>query len=246
MNPVIIGNATLYCGDCLEILPSLSGIDAVVSDPPYGIGYVHGGRVTESSIGILGNKHKLKPIHGDDQHFDPSLWTGFKNVLLWGADRFKTRLPDTGIFLAWDKHIGVGANDSFVDCEFAWCNTKPKRNIFRHLWKGIVVSKQGDGLGNVKHFVREHPSMKPVALMTWCIGHFKLPVGSLILDPYMGSGSTGVAAVNLGHRFIGIEIDPDYFDIACRRIEKAQRQQSLALPPPLPTPHHEPLSLLEP
>jgi len=174
-------------------------------------------------------KHANRPIHGDDKPFDPTPWLHFKNVLLWGADRYKTRLPDTGIFLAWDKHIGVGPNDSFVDCEFAWCNAKPKRNIFRHLWKGIVCSKIGESLDNSKHFVREHPSMKPVALMRWCIEHFKLPPGSMILDPYLGSGSTGIAAVTMGHRFIGIEIDPDYFAIACARIEKAQRQTRMGL-----------------
>ncbi len=122
--PVIIGNATLYCGDCLEILPTLKGIDAVVSDPPYGIGYVHGGGGRNKTLADGGywladkRKHANKPIIGDDQPFDPSPWVHFEKVVLWGADRFKTRLPDAGQFIAWDKHVGVGANDSFVDCEF--------------------------------------------------------------------------------------------------------------------------------
>lgn len=233
-SPVIIGNATLYCGDCLELLPILNeGVDAVVSDPPYGIGYVHGGGGTNKNLTKNGywlpnkRKHAGQPIIGDDRPFDPTPWLNFKNVLLWGADHFKNRLPENGGFIAWDKHIGVGPADSFADCEFAWCNQSPKRNVFRHLWKGLVASKQGEGVDNVKHFVREHPAMKPVALMRWCIEHFKLPAGSLILDPYLGSGSTGVAAVTMGYRFIVVEIDPRYFEIACRRIEMAQRQMRI-------------------
>ena len=220
-SPVIIGNATLYCGDCLEILPHLTGIDAVVSDPPYGIGYVHGGGGRSKKW----RRNNLKPIHGDDQSFDPAPWLTFKNVLLWGADHFRKRLPDGGTLLAWDKSVGVGAKDNFIDAEFAWCNLRCPRNVFRFLWKGLLMDNiRVESDVGVSHTNRAHPSMKPVALMRWCIEHFKLPPGSLILDPYLGSGSTGIAAVTMGHRFIGIEIDEDYFKIACARIEKAQRQ----------------------
>ena len=230
--PVIIGNATLYCGDCLEILPAIrKQVDAIVSDPPYGIGYVM--RTTES-ITAAGRlcRHNTKAIFGDDAPFDPTPWLGFEKVLLWGADHFKTRLPDGGTLLAWDKSVGVGPGDQFVDSEFAWCNAKVKRNVFRYLWKGISRAKDGwercEFQGS-RTGPRHHPSMKPVALMRWCIEHFRLKPGSLILDPYAGSGTTGIAAVTLGHRFIGIEIDEDYFEIACRRIEKAQRQMPMEL-----------------
>jgi len=224
--PVIIGNATLYCGDCLDILPHLKGVDAVVTDPPYGIGYVHGG----GGRGGKWSRTNLKPIHGDEKPFDPSPWLSFKNVLLWGADHFRKQLPDGGTFLAWDKSVGIGGKDNFVDAEFAWCNLRCSRNVFRFLWKGLLMDNiRVESNVGVAHKNRVHPSMKPVALMRWCIDHFNLPPGSLILDPYLGSGSTGIAAVTMGHRFIGIEIDPDYFQIACKRIEAAQRQSRFEL-----------------
>jgi len=228
--PVVIGKATLYLGDCLEILPTLKGINAVVSDPPYGIGYVHSGNTRRDGFGGSFSRSCTKPIHGDDQPFDPAPWFDFKNVLLWGADHFRKRLPDGGTLLAFNKNENLAARDSFVDCEFAWINQKIKRNSFIYQWKGIANRKDGwekiEFNGSIPG-PRHHPSMKPVALMTWCIEHFKLPDGSLILDPYMGSGSTGVACVTSGRKFVGIEIDPDYFAIACQRIEKAQRQQRM-------------------
>lgn len=222
MNPAIIGNATLYLGDCLEILPDIrKQVDAVVSDPPYGIGYAHGGGGRSKKW----QRKNLKPIHGDDQPFDPAPWLTFKNVLLWGADHFRKRLPDGGTLLAWDKAVGVGVKDNFIDAEFAWCNKRCPRNVFRFLWKGLLIDHPStEGRTGAHGVTRHHPSMKPIALMRWCIDHFKLPPGSLILDPYLGSGSTGIAAVTMGHRFIGIEIDEDYFAIACARIEKAQQQ----------------------
>ena len=233
--PVLIGNATLYCGDCLDILPHLSGIDAVVSDPPYGIGYAHGGCVRDAfqlSGGRVRpdsrSKFVNKPIIGDDRPFDPSPWLGFENVLLWGANRYCRSIPETGAWLTWDKSLGRGPADSFTDSEIAWCSKKVKRTVFRHLWKGLMASKANEDCNGPNDFRKHHPSMKPIALMRWCIEHFRLNPDSLILDPYMGSGTTDVAAVPMGHRFVGIEIDPGYFDIACKRIEAAQRQGQLA------------------
>ena len=124
-------------------------------------------------------------------------------------------VPPGGTILAWDKAAGGGPADSFADCEFAWVSIpKIKRNIFRYLWKGVCQA----GEKGVKRF---HPNQKPIALMEWCIGHMGLPAGSLVLDPYMGSGTTGVAAINLGMRFIGIELDEEYCQVAVQRINKA-------------------------
>lgn len=110
--------------------------------------------------------------------------------------------------------------DSFSDVEFAWRNGRGKDRIFSHLWKGICQASEKGGDR------REHPTQKPVALMQWCIGD--LPDdANLIVDPFMGSGTTGVAAVQMGRDFIGIELDERYFEIACRRIEEAQRQGDL-------------------
>lgn len=227
--PVIIGNATLYCGDCLEILPTLKGIDAVVSDPPYGIGFQCGGR---NAHGNFPASKKTKNIHGDDAPFDPTplleivnavgideIKRDTKPIVLWGADYYKSKLPDVGQMLCWDKSCGQGAAASFIDAEFAWMNRRNARCIYRHLWLGML--RAGETLIDGK---RQHPMQKPVELMRWCLETARIGLGKTVLDPYMGSGTTGVACITSGRKFIGIEIDPDYFEMACRRIDKAQRQ----------------------
>jgi len=210
-----IGDAVLYLGDCREILPTLSGVDAVVSDPPYGIAHVKG-------AGGKGkhNRRNIAPIFGDDIPFNPTEWLNFSEVILWGADHYAALLPH-GRWLVWDKLDGVASYDSFSDIEVAWSNQRGASRIFRHLWKGICQASEKDAR-------REHPTQKPVALMEWCVGFVK---GHTILDPFMGSGTTGVACAKLGRRFVGIEIEERYFESACHRIEEAQRQPDMFVAP---------------
>ena len=207
----VIGNATLYLGDCLEILPTLEKVDAVITDPPYGIGYSHGvggGKLARST------KFDSHPIIGDNKPFDPSPWLGFQKVVLFGANHFANRLPDSPFWLIWDKRDGVCSNDQ-ADVEMAWVKGKGQARIIRHLWNGMLkASERGDE--------RVHPTQKPVAVMEWSIK--TVGADGTILDPFMGSGTTGVACMNLGRKFIGIEIEPKYFEIACERIAQAQKQ----------------------
>lgn len=213
-----IGAATLYLGDCREILPTLGKVDAVVTDPPYGIAHVKG-------AGGKGkhDRRNIAPIIGDDRPFDPSPLLQFDNVLLWGADHYAERLPH-GRWLAWDKLDGLASYDSFSDVEFAWHSKRGAARIFRHLWKGICKASEKDA-------GREHPTQKPAALMEWCVAQAGNPES--VLDPFMGSGTTGVACAKLGRKFIGIEIEPRYFDIACKRIEDAYRQADLFIKQPV-------------
>ena len=228
---VTIGNCRLIHGDCREMLPSIPDDICIVSDPPYGIGYVHSGGGCGAGLQgtnrIVQGKHTAKSfkIFGDDAPFDPSHLLSYRKVLLWGANHYARRLPDGGTWLAWDKSCGRGAADSFADGEFAWTSEKTKRNVFRHLWKGIVSEKMGEGLSNPNQFTRFHPSMKPLRLMDWCLEIVGMP--DVVCDPHLGSGSTGVSAALRGLKFIGIEIDKKYFDIACKRIEKAYADQAL-------------------
>lgn len=221
---VIIGNATLYRGDCLELLAAgLLKADALVSDPPYGIGYVHSGSGTGGRVGY----QNTKPIHGDDVSFDPMPFIKEIDkrdgaIVLFGADHYKTRLPEGGRMMVWDKSCGQGPAVSFVDAEFMWTNRKNARCIYRHFWIGATRSGE-DSSARSK---RTHPSQKPVELMMWCIETARIGIGKTILDPYMGSGSTGVAALRNGRKFIGVEIDMEYFDIACARLEKEVAAQS--------------------
>jgi site-specific DNA-methyltransferase (adenine-specific) len=222
-----IGDATLYLGDCREIAPSILA-DAVISDPPYGIGYAHSG-FHDGTIGhtASANARGAPPVHGDDAPFDPAPLLRYGNVLLWGADHYRSRLPEIGRWLAFDKLAGMQPWDSFSDVEFAWHSRGGASRIFSLKWKGLACDKRGENNG-----LRDHPTQKPIALMLWCVRQAGMP--ERILDPYMGSGTTGVAALRLGRKFTGIEIEERWFDIACRRIEAEARQGRLAVDP-IPT-----------
>ena len=230
---VQIGDARLYLGDCREILPTLPKVDAVITDPPYGQAYkvntfYKGG--TRSSAVVQRNGKTLQvnptlyePTIGDDEPFDPLPWVNAAPVvILWGAHKFHERLP-RGSWLIWDK-VPTGKIRDQGDGECAWINKDQPLRIFRLLWDGLCV---GHG---ARHEVtagqkRHHPNQKPEKLCQWCIEQAGNP--SSVLDPFMGSGSMGVSCANLGRKFIGIEIEPRYFAIACERIENAQRQGRL-------------------
>lgn len=228
--PTIIGDATLYLGDCLEILPTLGQVDAVVTDPPYGIGYVKGsGGRTGAYRGSKENcGRNTAPIVGDDRPFDPIPWLAYRNVLMWGANHFVRRIPEgCGRWLAWNKLDDMEPFDDFSDVEFAWHSLGKASRICNFKWKGgIARVKAGEDK------TRDHPTQKPVGLMLWCLN--QIGAAETILDPFMGSGTTGVACVKMGRKFIGVEIEPKYFDIACRRIEEAQRQPDMFIKPTAP------------
>lgn len=216
----VIGNCTLYQADCLELMPTLGKVDAVVTDPPYGIGE---GNKKNSTRGSLAKPRKYAGGEWDKEpasldHIS-AIRDCSKHQIIFGGNYFEG-LPPTSCWLVWDKQNG--GND-FADCELAWTNlSKAVRRIYWR-WNGMI--RKGDD-------IREHPTQKPVGVMKWCIGH--LPENTqTILDPFAGSGSTGVAAVQCGKRFIGIERDPDYFDIMCRRIDDACKQPAdLFVEPP--------------
>jgi site-specific DNA-methyltransferase (adenine-specific) len=222
----IAEGVTLYLGDCREILPTLGKVDAVVTDPPYGIGYARGaggGNGTASAAANARRNVEL-PLIGDDQPFDPSALLSFPLVIMWGADHYAYRLP-RGRWLVWDKLDGLQSFDDFSDVEVAWFSKPGAARIFKHQWKGICRASEKDQR-------REHPTQKPVALMRWCIE--QVGTAQTILDPFMGSGTTGVAAVKLGRKFIGIEIEDRYFSIACRRISEALKQPDMFIEKPKP------------
>lgn len=224
----VIGGCELYLGDCLEILPSLPLADALISDPPYGIGFAHSGGGGGIGGGRYSSKFGKVTIVGDDQPFDPQPFLKLAPVtVLFGANHFADKLPASPKWLIWDKRKGFTRND-FADCEIAWTNLKGVARVINHYWNGMMKDSE-------RGVPRVHPTQKPIAVMEWVLGE-TTTAGQRVLDPFMGSGTTGVACVRSGRRFIGIEIDENYFDIACGRIRDAQRQPDLFVAPAAPTP----------
>lgn len=207
-----IGSATLYLGDCQDILPSLGKVDAVVTDPPYGINICKTGKVGGRSLAEVKNYGaKEWDKRTPSESLIQTLLNISTNQIIFGGNYFK--LPPTPCWLIWDKQN----SGNFADAEMAWTNLKSAIRLIQWRWNGMI--RKGND-------IREHPTQKPVGVMEWCIQ--KLPnTAQTILDPFMGSGTTGVACAKLGRSFIGIERDPEYFDIACRRIEEAYKQPDM-------------------
>lgn len=224
----VIGNATLHLGDCREVLPTLTGIALVLTDPPYGIAYKSGAR--EAGLWKAG-----KTITNDhdatcrDEAL--ALLEGIP-ALVFGS----RRVPQPGgtrTTLIWDKGpaLGMGALDIPWKPSYEEIYEIPPPNVpdsyeIYVLGKGYKGRRDGaviycPPVQSMAKNGREHPNEKPVALLAKLLA--KSP-GGLVCDPFMGAGSAGVACAMAGRPFVGVEIEPAYFDIACRRIEDAQRQ----------------------
>ena len=218
----VIGNCTLYQGDCMDIMPALGRVDAVVTDPPYGIGESN---AKGQSRGKLASPRQYAGSDAWDnspasaEHM-AMIRAVSKQQVIFGGNYFEGLGP-TSCWLVWDKQNG---DNDFADCELAWTNLRQAVRRIYWRWNGML--RKGSD-------IREHPTQKPVGVMKWCLGF--LPDAKTILDPFMGSGTTGVACVKTGRSFIGIELDPDYFDIACKRIRDAYAQPDMFVEPPKPT-----------
>jgi DNA modification methylase len=212
LDPIILGDCTLYLGDCLEVMKQLpdKSVDAVITDPPYGIGadsakFINGTSKTDKPYYRMSNFDTARP---DKKYFDEILRAS-KSQIIWGGNYFMEFLKSSRCFLVWDKTIH---GNSYADCEMAWTSfDKVARLISINM-----VSTNLDG--------RVHPTQKPELLMRWCA---EFTGAKTILDPFMGSGTTGVACVQTGRKFIGVEIDEGYFNIAVKRIKEAQMQPRL-------------------
>jgi site-specific DNA-methyltransferase (adenine-specific) len=217
------GSVQLYHADCLDVLPFLHGVDAVISDPPYGISWD-----TKESRFAGGTRESKDwiPIEGDDKDFDPRHLLDFKFVVLFGYPYFAKYLP-IGNTLIWDKRH-INGKSWLSDAEIAWCKSRYKKlgahsggygcHIFQKTWQGFVRSEPGSKI---------HPTQKPVTVMAWCMDKAKVPNGATVLDPYMGSGSTGIACIRSGRNFIGIEKEKTHFENAKKRIQKELQQGRL-------------------
>ena len=203
MDIVKIGDATLYHADCREVLPTLGKFDLLLTDPPYGIG------ANKQTLGS-GSKDFYRGSDWDDEAPDVvPLLSIAQDACIWGGNYF-AGLPLSNDWLIWHK-----LNDglSFSECEMAWTSFGKQTRHLSHHW------------GAEK---KQHPTQKPLAVIAWCLGY--APAAQSVLDPFMGSGTTGVACAQSGRAFTGIERERKYFDIACERIERAYAQGKLFAP----------------
>jgi site-specific DNA-methyltransferase (adenine-specific)/modification methylase len=206
-----IHDATLYLGDCRDVLPTLGRVDAVVTDPPYGIGFAAQPTRYQRANGMAATAW-------DDHAPDDvvAVLAAKFPCVIWGGNHFQ--MPASRGWLVWSK---TGNAPSMADLEMAWTSLDMNARAFEKSVKSASLEK------NLQ--TAPHPTQKPVALMEWSIEFF--PNATTILDPFMGSGTTGVACARLGRKFIGIELEPRYFDIACRRIEAEYKQPRLFTEP---------------
>jgi site-specific DNA-methyltransferase (adenine-specific) len=220
-----IGNQRLILGDCLDVMPTLGRVDAVVTDPPYGIGADEAAAKNKGKWGWVNYGETSWDRERPDAKIFEECLKASRDQIIWGGNYFTDLLPPKMRWLIWDK----GQRDfSLADVEMAWTSQDKASRAFDY--PRALALKDG----------KQHPTQKPVALMEWCLGF--LPDAKTILDPFMGSGTTLVACQKLGRHGIGIEIDPDYFEIACRRVDEAARQPDLFIAPQ-PKPQQEAMDL---
>jgi len=250
MNPVIIGDATLYLGDCMDILPTLRKVDCVITDPPYSSGgMVRGDRAAKTSAKYqhADTVKRMPEFSGDSR--DQRGWVAWCAIWLAQCRRLTVaggvvatftdwrQLPSStdamqaagwvwrGVAV-WDKGQAIPQPNSFLaQCEYLTWGTNGPRDVD---YAGGAYLPGCFQIPAPKE--REHITQKPVELMA-AICQI-VPKDSIILDPFMGSGTTGVACIGAGRKFIGIEMSESYFDIACRRIEEAAKQGQLFEPTP--------------
>jgi site-specific DNA-methyltransferase (adenine-specific) len=215
---------TIYNADSTLFEIDPSSVALVLADPPYGK-RERTDRKTKGR-GSLAPCNDFPPVIGDDKAFDPTHWTRFKRVILWGGNWFASQLASASKWLVWDKSDAlpskrgwIGFNDN-ADCELAWTNLKGPCRLLHHRWMGALKASE-------RRERRVHPTQKPVALMEWCIQQANIkPEEGLILDPYMGSGPVLLAAQRLGFKAIGFELEPTYCAVAKSRLEAALQQDA--------------------
>jgi DNA modification methylase len=209
----VVEDVRLVLGDAREVMRGMAdgSVDAVVTDPPYGLreargknrSRTHAARATDYGVASW-----------DDRPCPPGAIAEMRRVSRWqiifGGNFFV--LPPSPCWLVWDK---LNSGD-FADCELAWTNLKGAVRRIQHRWNGMIR----DGADR-----RVHPTQKPLAVMRWCLSF--LPQGCTVLDPFMGSGTTGVVCVQTGHPFLGVDSNPDYVALAQRRIEEARSEGPL-------------------
>jgi site-specific DNA-methyltransferase (adenine-specific) len=225
------GRIQIWHGDCRDVMPALPEPSLVIADPPYGFGQARQGRAkrarddTGRNGGVdtidvrdgvyRGTWRGWSDMRGDDEPFDPSHLLGYPRLVLFGANHYASRLPDSGSWLVWDKRNGA-TPDNNADAELIWTNLGGPVRTYRQCWRGFT--RERDRLEMTEKHL--HPTQKPVLLMQWLLDTHTTP-DDLVIDPYMGCGPVPRAAMNIGRRAIGIEIEERYCEIAAKRLQQS-------------------------
>jgi len=217
----IINDCLLLNADCYKIIKYLEKyVGGILADPPYGINFKGKTRSTKKGDIYAGGSYRVshKPIIGDSKPFNPSFLLSKKPTILWGANNYCSHLRGNNGWLVWHKDGGI-KGFAMSECELAWTNFLKSIKHISHMWNGFRRdSETGEKV--------LHPTQKPIEVMKWCISHLPKDC-QVILDPFMGSGTTLVACAKMNRKGIGIELDEGYFDIACKRVEDAYRQPDM-------------------
>lgn len=223
---------TIYCADAAKVIPAINSAEValVVADPPYGIGE-HTNR-GERGRSMAAQSYNFDRVEGDEQPFDPTPLLKFPRLILFGANHYASRLPDSPSWIIWDKLNGlttqrraIGFCDT-ADIELAWTNLGGPARLLHHRWLGMLKDSERGGR-------RVHPTQKPVALMCALLDVFTKP-GDLVLDPYMGSGPVLLAARRMKRRAIGIDTVQEYCVLTLERL-KAEHPDMRTAPRALAT-----------
>jgi site-specific DNA-methyltransferase (adenine-specific) len=222
-----------YLIDCMEYMRSLpdKAFDLAIVDPPYGIGvmtmnYTKSGAVRAHGYAAAKRRDYRKQgewdVRPDEKYFRELFRVSGKQIV-WGGNYFSDLLPPSKGFICWDKRCNDTMTNDFSDCEYAWISEElGVARMFRYVWNGMIQ-------GNMKtKEERFHPTQKPVALYKWILSRYAKP-GDKILDTHLGSGSSRIAAYDMGFDFVGCEIDKQYFDLQEKRFAEHTSQLSLFL-----------------
>jgi site-specific DNA-methyltransferase (adenine-specific) len=199
---------TIYHGDCREIVTSLGFDGIVLTDPPYGID--HPTDYATRGRSAMADCRDYVRVHADNEPFDPRWLLGVGSQrILWGGNYFAHLLPPTSGWLVWDKERPDDLDQA--TCELAWTDCVKGVRRIRHLWNGMIRAGSDELV---------HPTQKPESVMRWCLLLRWTKGTGAVLDPFMGGGSTLVAAKDLGRKAIGIEIEERYCEIAAKRLSQ--------------------------
>ena len=232
-NPVIIGDAQLYLGDCLEILPTLGDVDAVITDPPYGVGLGEHLASKDRRTDRVLVKDGYDAYQDSAENYDAIVRPAIEQAIANATRGLVFAVPPT----AWSLPVPDAMGGVYLPAACGrnkWGWSSLSHCLLYGRAPALELGAKHTAIASTDAAEKNgHPCPKPLSWMVWAVGLASLG-GETVLDPFMGSGTTGVACARLGRKFIGIEIEPKYFDIACRRIEEAYRQPDMLIERPAP------------